>query len=41
MADNGDMRAHEATYAGMISLLKWGAVACFVIAFGVIFLIAS
>jgi hypothetical protein len=41
MAENGDIKAQEATYSGMIAMLKWGAVACFIIAFGVIFLIAS
>ncbi|MGH6617082.1 aa3-type cytochrome c oxidase subunit IV [Sphingomonas sp.] len=41
MAGNSDMKAHEATYHSIISLLKWGAIACFVIAFAVIWLIAG
>lgn len=40
MAGNGDMKAHEQTYHGVISLLKWGALASIVVAFGVIFLIS-
>ncbi|HVI98964.1 MAG TPA: aa3-type cytochrome c oxidase subunit IV [Sphingomonas sp.] len=40
MAGNGDMQAHEATYANIMALLKWGAVGCFLIAFLVIFLIS-
>jgi hypothetical protein len=34
------MEAHVATYGGMIGMLKWGAVAVFVIAAFVIWLIA-
>lgn len=41
MADPADIKAHESTYAGMIGLLKWGAVACFLLAFFVIWLIAA
>ena len=40
MAGDSDMKAHEGTYHLVIGLLKWGAVACFAIAIGVIFLIA-
>jgi hypothetical protein len=40
MATNGDMKAHESTYHSIMGLLKWGAVACFIIAFSVIFLIS-
>lgn len=40
MAGNGDMKAHESTYHSVIGLLKYGAAACFVIAFGVIWLIS-
>jgi hypothetical protein len=39
MAGDSDMKAHEATYHSVIGLLKWGAVACFIIAFAVIWLI--
>jgi hypothetical protein len=40
MAESGDMKAHEATYHSIMALLKWGAVACFFIAFFVIWLIS-
>ena len=40
MADKSDMKFHESTYGGVIGLLKWGAVACFSLAFFVIWLIA-
>ena len=41
MAGNGDMKAHEQTYHCVIGLLKYGALACIVIAFGVIWLISG
>lgn len=28
MAGNGDMKAHESTYAAVTGLLKYGAIAC-------------
>ena len=40
MAGNGDMQAHEATYANIMALLKWGALGCAIIALIVIFLIS-
>lgn len=40
MAEPAPMKAHEATYFSMIGMLKWGSVACFAIAFFVIWLIA-
>ena len=40
MADKTQIQGHAATYAGLIALLKWGAVACAVIAALVIWLIA-
>jgi len=40
MAGNGDMKAHEQTYHSVIGLLKYGALACIVIAFVVIWLIS-
>jgi hypothetical protein len=40
MANEGEMKAHEATYFSMIGMLKWGAVVCFLIAFLVIWLIS-
>ncbi|WP_277981618.1 aa3-type cytochrome c oxidase subunit IV [Sphingomonas phyllosphaerae] len=39
-AGRGDIKAHEATYFGMIGWLKYGAIACFLLAFLVIWLIA-
>lgn len=42
MADHGapmDMPAHERTYGAFINLFKYGAIACFLIAFLVIFII--
>lgn len=41
MAEQTDMKAHEATYHGVMALLKWGALGCFLVAFAVILLIAS
>ena len=41
MAANGDLEAHSDTYAGFISLLKWGSAVTFVITVIVIFLIAN
>ncbi|WP_374942595.1 aa3-type cytochrome c oxidase subunit IV [Sphingomonas sp.] len=43
MADetsSGNMKGHVATYSSVIGMLKWGAVACFVIAAGIIWLIS-
>ena len=41
MADHTDMKPHEATYHSVLGLLKYGAVACFVIAAIVILLISG
>lgn len=41
MTGNGDMDAHRATYTSVMGLMKWGAVACAIIAFGVVLLIRS
>ena len=41
MADQTDMKPHEATYHSVIGLLKYGAVACFLIGFVVVLMIAS
>lgn len=40
MAGNGDLKAHESTYSGVIGMLKWGTVGCAVIAALVIWLIS-
>lgn len=43
MADetsSGNMKGHVATYASVIGLMKWGGVACFFIALGIIWLIS-
>jgi hypothetical protein len=41
MADQGDMKAHVATYSSVIAMLKWGAVACAIVVAIVIWLIAA
>ncbi|CUS44132.1 aa3-type cytochrome c oxidase subunit IV [Sphingomonas sp. QA11] len=41
MAGNGDIKFHEETYHKVIGLLKWGAIACFLIAALVIWLISG
>jgi hypothetical protein len=37
MADDGDIKVHEATYTKVLGLLKYGAVACFVLAFVIVY----
>ena len=39
--ERGDIKAHAATYDGVIGMLKWGTLACVLIAAFVIWLIAS
>ena len=41
MAGQGDLKAHEQTYNGVIALLKWGAVGCAIVAALVVWLIAT
>ncbi|WP_082441609.1 aa3-type cytochrome c oxidase subunit IV [Sphingomonas sp. Leaf33] len=41
MAEQADMKAHVSTYNGVMNFLKYGTVACAVIAAGVIWLIAG
>lgn len=41
MAEPGNMNAHVATYTSVMAMLKWGAVGCFLLGAGVIWLIAS
>jgi hypothetical protein len=41
MAGDTDMKPHEQTYHSVIAMLKWGAVACIIIAAFVIWLISS
>lgn len=41
MAADSDMQAHRATYEKVIAVLKYGAVACFIIAFAVVWLISG
>jgi hypothetical protein len=41
MADNGDIKAHEATYSGVISLLKWGTIVSVLLAAIVVWLISG
>ena len=40
MADDADMNGHVATYSSVMGMLKWGAVACFVLAALVVWLIS-
>ena len=40
MVDPANIKAHEATYFSMLNLLKYGSVACFLLAFLVIWLIS-
>lgn len=40
MADDANLKGHEATYSQLIGLLKWGGLACFVIAALVIWIIS-
>ncbi len=41
MAGNGDIKAHRETYEGVMNLLKWGALASFVVGAIVVVLIGS
>ncbi len=41
MTGSGDIDKQQATYHRVLGLMKYGAVACFVIAFGVVWLIAG
>lgn len=41
MAGNSDMKAHRETYESVMSLLKWGAVASFIVGAIVVVLIGS
>ncbi|MFO1238997.1 MAG: aa3-type cytochrome c oxidase subunit IV [Sphingomonadaceae bacterium] len=41
MAGNSDLKAHRETYEGVMNLLKWGAVASFIIGAIVVVLIGS
>ncbi|MFD1787624.1 aa3-type cytochrome c oxidase subunit IV [Sphingomonas floccifaciens] len=41
MAEHGDMKAHVSTYNGVMKFLYWGAIACFIVAAGVVWLIAN
>ncbi|URW75152.1 aa3-type cytochrome c oxidase subunit IV [Sphingomonas donggukensis] len=41
MAEHSDMKAHLGTYTSVMAMLKWGAVICFLIGAGVVWLIAS
>ncbi|WP_375397714.1 aa3-type cytochrome c oxidase subunit IV [uncultured Sphingomonas sp.] len=41
MADDTDIKTHEATYHSILGLMKYGAGACFVIAMIVVFFISG
>lgn len=40
MGSNGDLNAHEQTYSGFTALMKWGAVATFIVGMIVILIIS-
>ena len=41
MASNNDMKDHEGTYAGVMSMLKWGTIASVLVTALVIILISN
>ncbi len=41
MAGNGDMKAHQETYASIMTMLKWGTIVSFLVGMLVVVLIAS
>lgn len=41
MAKNGEIKAHEQTYSGFTTLLKWGTILSFIVAMIVVFIIAG
>ena len=41
MADQGDIKAHVTTYSRVMTMLKWGAVASFLLAMAVIWAISN
>ncbi|SOB79944.1 aa3 type cytochrome c oxidase subunit IV [Sphingomonas guangdongensis] len=41
MADQSDMKAHVSTYNSVMAFLKWGTVACAIVAAAVVWIIAS
>ncbi len=40
MAEQGELKAHRATYGGFLSMVKWGSVIVAIRALGVVLLIA-
>jgi Bacterial aa3 type cytochrome c oxidase subunit IV len=41
MASGNDMKAHEQTYGGVMSMLKWGTIGCFLLGMFVVVAISS
>ncbi|MFZ5796436.1 MAG: hypothetical protein ACRCS5_06505 [Sphingomonas sp.] len=41
MAADSELQIHRATYEKVIAVLKYGAIACFIIAFVVVWLISG
>ena len=41
MADNGDLTAHEQTYGGFLSLVKWGTIIVLLLGALAVWLIAG
>jgi hypothetical protein len=41
MASDNDMKMHEGTYVSVISMMKWGTIACVLVGAIVVFIISS
>jgi hypothetical protein len=41
MAENGNFKSHSETYAGVMSMLKWGTIACALVGALVVTIIAT
>jgi hypothetical protein len=41
MSDHGDIKAHQQTFDGVMSMIKWGAIVTVIIVACVVMLIAS
>ncbi|MFM9852350.1 MAG: aa3-type cytochrome c oxidase subunit IV [Sphingomonadaceae bacterium] len=41
MTDHGDFKAHQETFEGVVSMIKWGTIATVIVVAFVIMLIAS
>lgn len=41
MANSGDINAHQKTYAGFTTLVKWGTIMTAVVTFAVVMIVAN